>query len=366
MKRNFIISFITIVNLLIVISLMQGCGKNGSNVIKIGANLPLTGDFALYGQNDKKGIDLALSQIDPKYNIKVIYQDNQGTAKNAVLAANNLLNDNIKAVIDDAISGITLATIPIYTKAKVPMISTGATNPTLSGISPFFFRVWNSDAEEGVFAANAAIDTLKKSSAIILYINSDYGQGLKNVFEKKFQSLGGKIIDEISFEENIMDYRTIIAKFKNKNFDFIYLIGYAPQTGPFVKNLREQKVNATIFSTVATEDDNFLKLAGQYANGVIYVYNTKASGENYNNFVNSYRKKYNQDPQLLTDVGYDAMMIIYNAIKNGAKTGEEIKQYLADMKTYNGASGIIKFDKNGDVHKPMILKTIRNNKFINY
>ncbi len=345
----------------------QGCGKKEeADVIKIGANLPLTGEVAIYGQNDKKGIDLALAESELDIKIEVLYEDNKGTQKDAVQAANKLMNENVIAIIDDAISGISLATIPIYEKSNVPLISTGATNPALSGISRFFFRVWNSDAEEGKFAAEASFNNLGKRNVIILYLNSDYGLGLKNVFEEKYTSLGGKVKKTIAFDENLRDYRALVNQFKNESYDIIYIIGYAPQTGLLVKNIKEQRINKTILSAVTTEDQKFIELAGDASEGVIYVFNSMPTGENYNHFVSAYKNKYNEEPQLLTDVGYDAMKLILIAIRNGARTGNDVKDYLTNMDAYEGASGLIKFDERGDVHKPMVLKMIRHKKFLKY
>lgn len=115
---------------------------------------------------------------------------------------------------------------------------------------------------------------MSKRNTVILYLNSDYGLGLKNVFEKTFISLGGKIEVSIAFDENIRDYRAIINQFKNRTYDLIYIIGYAPQTGPLVKNIREQRIDKPILSTVATQDQKFIELAGNASEGVIYVFNS--------------------------------------------------------------------------------------------
>lgn len=346
--------------------LLYSCCHNNNNVVKIGANLPLTGELSLFGQNDKKGIDLALETSDIDLNVEIIFEDNKGSIKDAVNVANKLMNENLIAVIDDAISGISLATIPIYEKNKLPLISTGSTNPSLSGISPYFFRIWNSDTEEGDFAAKSAFNVLNKKIAVVLYLNSDYGLGLKNVFEKQYIALGGIVQASIAFDENTRDYRATITQFINLNYDLIYVIGYAPQTGPLVKNIREQRINKTILSTVATEDEKFIDLAGDASEGVAYVFNNTPNGANYEQFVNLYRKKYNEEPQLLTDVGYDATKLLLMAIKDGARTGEDVKNFLKNMDSYEGASGMIKFDENGDIHKPMKLKIIKNNKFEDY
>lgn len=347
---------------------MSGCNQtleNKERVISIGVILPLSGDYAVYGQNEKKGIDLALSKIDTtNFKIKVLYEDNKGTPKDAVTAIKKLAGEDVVAIIDDAISSITLSIVPIAEQYQIPIISTGATNPKLSGISQYFFRIWNSDSEEGSFAAKAAIHELKAKTASIIYLNSDYGDGLMNVFKEKFINEGGKIINIFSFNEKTNDYKNIISKINNNKCDLIYLVGYAPQTGLITKTLREYKNKTIILSTVATEDAKFIELAGIAAEGVYYVNNLPIQNDQLNQFRDSYLKMYNESPQMLTDVGYDALVLIISAIKDSTLIkGKDIVKYLNNMKVYHGASGEIIFDKNGDVHKPMMLKIIKDGTF---
>ena len=163
--------------------------ENVKDIIKIGAILPLSGDYAEYGQNDKKGIDLAVEKFketNPNFELVVIYEDNKGNPKDAVTAMKKMVIEKPIAIIDDAISSITLSLLPEAEKNKIVLISTGATNPELSGKSPFFFRVWNSDVEEGAFAANAIYNILKFKNTAIIYINTDYGIGLRDAFKKVF------------------------------------------------------------------------------------------------------------------------------------------------------------------------------------
>lgn len=343
------------------------CSVNENKKIIIGANLPLTGEYALYGQNVKKGMDLAIANSPFKDKVRINYQDNKGSTREAVSVAHNLVRANAITVIDDAISSISLATIPIFERNNITLISTGSTNPALSGVSPYFFRVWNSDAEEGIFAANAAYDILNKKQVVIIYLNTDYGVGLKNAFSEEFSRIGGENIDKISYEENIRDFRIITNQLSRINqYDLIYLIGYPSQTGVITRTIREQRINKTILSTVATQDSRFLELAQDAAEGVKYVFNSTPSGDSYTNFLQKYERKYGEKPQILCDVGYDAMSIILTALKNGIKSGTEMSEYLRTMGEIDGASGVIKFDENGDVHKPMVLMTIRNKEFVKY
>lgn len=361
-----------LVGLLTVVVIIWFSIKNNKHdpqakkTIYVAAILPLSGENALYGENDKKGIELALKNYQSdSIEIKVLYEDNKGTPKDAAIAVQKIGNENCIAIIDDAISTITFSIIPTAENKKIPIISTGATNPKLSGISPYFFRIWNSDIEEGAFAASSAKNELGKNTVSVIYLNTDYGIGLKEVFVKKFKELGGTVKSETSFDESEKNFKNIINK-TDFTAELIYLIGYGNQTGLIVRNIREQRKNNIILSTVATEDKQFLEKAGKFGDGIVYVYNAQVTNEEYVRFNEKYFAMYNSQPQILNDVGYDAMNIILNAIKSGVRSGESFKNYLREMGTHEGASGNIKFDENGDVHKNMILKTILGDKFIEF
>jgi len=362
----------TVVGLLAMSLLwIGGCSKQDSEGIRIGAILPLTGDAAEYGINDKRGIDLAVEQVNAAGGIKgrkleVIYEDCQMDAKLAVAAINKLGMQNIAAVIDDAVSTIALAMVPVANTNKQVIISTGASNPSLSGISPYFFRIWNSDAEEGVFAARAAFRDFGVKNAAILYINNDYGLGLYKVFSGEFSKVGGNIVVIESFEKDAKEFRGQITKIKKKALDVVYLVGYAAQTGIAAKQLREQGVTARIIGTVAMEDPQFVKLAGAASEAVVYPFPEPPSGEVVESFKQAYKKKYGKEPGLLSDCGYDAANLLILALQQNALTGDEIRSKLSIVKDYKGASGVISFDEKGDVHKPMIVKVIKDGKFVSF
>lgn len=354
---------------------LVGCRRGGQSYAKvveplrIGAVLPLTGDAAEYGNNDKKGIDLAVELLNAAGGIDgqkltVVYEDCQADAKLAVSAINKLGMQKVPALIDDAISTIALAMVPVATGNKQVIISTGASNPSLSGISPYFFRIWNSDAEEGVFAAKLVSSDLKAKNVAILYVNTDYGIGLSKVFSGEFSKMGGAIVCTETFEKDAKEFRSQATKLKEKSPDVIYLVGYAAQTGIAAKQLREQGVTARVVGTVAMEDPQFVNLAGEASEGVLYPFPQQPSGEAVGKFKASFRQKYNKEPGLLCDCGYDAANLIILALKQGARSGTDIQGRLAAVKNYDGASGIISFDEKGDVHKPMVVKTIKKGAFV--
>mgnify|MGYP001322878251 CR=1 FL=1 len=367
-------SSVLIIISILIASLMVfsfGCVKKEEKEIKIGAILPLTGDAAEWGSNTKNGIDLAVEKINNSggingRKIKILYEDTQGTPQNGAAAIQKLINiEKVQAVIDDSMSSVTLAMAPIAEKNKVVLLSTGATAPKISEAGDYIFRIWNSDDLEGKVSANFIYNELKFKNAAIFYINNDYGKGLESVFKKEFESLGGKILISENFGQSDTDFKTQVTKIKNIKAEAIYLVGYPKEISLILKQASELKINSKIIGTVTFEDPNIIKLAGKAAESVIYPYPVQPnkSDKVVSEFLTQYKEKYGKDPGITCDVGYDAVNMLAQAIISNGMKGEDIQKGLMMTKDFHGASGVMTFDKNGDVNKPIEMKTIKNGKF---
>lgn len=368
-------SAVFIVVSIVIASLMVfsfGCAKKEEKEIKIGAILPLTGDAAEWGNNTKNGIDLAVEKINNAggingKKIKILYEDTQGTPQNGAAAIQKLINiEKVPVVIDDSMSSVTLAMAPIAEKNKVVLLSTGATAPKISEAGEYIFRIWNSDDLEGKVSANFVFNELKFKNAVILYINNDYGKGLESVFKKEFENLGGKILLSENFGQSDTDYKTQLTKIKDMKPEVIYLIGYPKEISLILKQASELRVNSKIIGTVTFEDPNIIKLAGKAAEGVIYPYPVEPDKADkvVNEFLAQYKAKYGKEPGITCDVGYDAVNMLAQVIKFGnSMKGKDIQKGLMMIKDFHGASGVMTFDKNGDVNKPIGMKYIKNGTF---
>jgi len=341
-------------------------------IVKIGAILPLSGDVAVYGNNTKKGIDLAVEEINEAggingNKIKIIYEDSKADPKTGATAMYKLIENKVRAVIDNSVSSVALAIAPIGDKNKVVVLSTGSTNPKLSGISPYFFRIWNSDDLEGRLSAQFVKDSLHLSRAGIIYVNNDYGNGLCKVFSNEFKSKGGQVLNQESYEQGANDFKTQLAKIKANNVDVLYIAGYSRENATIIKQARELNINCQFIGTVTIEDKTIIEIAGQSAEGVIYPFpkDPDISNPTVSNFRKNFRAFYSEDIAITCDVGYDAVYLIAKAISLENNSGEGIKNGLNEISTYEGASGLIEFDKNGDVNKPMQFKIIKDGVFIN-
>ena len=345
------------------------------DVIKIGAILPLTGDVAVYGNNTKKGIDLAVREVNKNggingKKIEILYEDSKALPKEGVSAIQKLISKNkIQYVIDNSVSSVALAMVPLVDKNKVVLLSTGSTNPKLSGISKWFFRIWNSDAFEGKFTAQFISDTLGLKKIGIIYVFNDYGISLKDVFKKEIIKKGGKITVDESFKQNENDFKIQLTKIKNKNPQVIYIVGYSKEISNILLQIESLKIKSKLVGSVTMEDRQIIEIAGSSANGVIYPFpaepdTTKLSVAK---FQKSYFNEYNELHGITSDVGYDAVQLFAKAVEVGdGFSSENIRIGLMKIKNYYGASGLIEFDDNGDVSKPMIFKTIKNKKYVDF
>lgn len=359
-----VLSFVVIIGSLF----LNGCAKKEPETVKIGAILPLTGPGALWGNNTRKGAEIAVDEINRAGGINnkklvLISEDSKGEAKEGVTVIQKLINiDKVNAILDDAVSSVALANVPIITENKLPTISTGSTNPKLSGSSPYFFRLWNSDIEEAVISARFIASEKKFNKGVILYIRNDYGDGLQSAFEKEFAKYGGKILRKESFEPGAAYFREQLLKLRALKPQFIYLVGYPVEIPRVLVEMKKQKFDIPVITTAAIEDKSVIEQAKEAAEGVIYPYPKPAQTKITESFKQTYKQKYGEDPGSPAAEAYDAIMIFAEAFKKAGVEGQKVRDFISSIK-HEGASGLIEFDKNGDVHKPMEMKIIKAGKF---
>ncbi len=341
-----------------------GCNNNTSTTIKIGASLPLTGDFASYGKRARNGIDLAVSEINisKKYTdkIEIVYQDNKGGPKESVNIMNMFATINkYPIVIGGASSMETLAMLPIANVNDVVLISPISSSPDLS-MNDNFFRVCPSDAYQAVMMANW-LKELKLSNVALLYVNSNWGVSLKNQYIKNFEANGGKISIIESMNEGERDFKTQISKIIKANPEAIYCVSYGAEGGIILKQLKEFGYKKQIFGADVWSSPELLKSAGDAAEGVYLIKPAEYTGNRFVEFEKKYKAKYKENPDVYAAYSYDVAYIIAEALSNTDGSGKEVKRYLLKMNGFDGATGITKFDALGDCNtKQFVRLQIRN------
>jgi branched-chain amino acid transport system substrate-binding protein len=274
---------------------------------RFGAVLPLSGDIAEYGKRCKAGMDLAVEKVNGSGGINgrevsIIYEDTRGNAKDGVSALNKLVSvDDVKYVVGDVASSVTLAIEPIATRNKVILFSPAASSPKLTGISPFFFRDWPSDLFEATVLAEFVHKELKFKNVAILYVNNDYGLGLRDEFKRHFEELGGSISVSDAYEQGANDFRAQLAKIKDAAPEAVYLAGYHREMAQATKQMRELGITVQILGDADYGVEELLEISGSASEAAIYSipeYEPQRGSQTEKDFAASFYSAHKSNPTI--------------------------------------------------------------------
>lgn len=344
-----------------------------SKTINLGATFPLTGEVASYGQKAKRGIEMAMEDQNSKggilgKQIAVDFQDDRNDKKEAVSIMTKFATiDKVPVVFGSAGSSVSLAIAPLANRYKVILISPISSSSQLSTDGgDFFFRTVPADDLQAEVLSKWVFDSGAMRVAVV-YTNNSWGKPLAEGFQKKFEALGGQVINAEGVQENTADFRTIIVKLKGmKNLDAVVSPTYPKEGGVFVRQARELGLNVPLFGGDNWGSPEFRNIAGDAAEGVFYTAPSESTSPIFNDFAQRYKAKYGEDPDIFGAYSYDAAMAIFKAIE-AAGTTDAIKVREALLKvSFEGVSGEIAFRPNGDLRSEAFAKkTIKNGQVVN-
>jgi branched-chain amino acid transport system substrate-binding protein len=230
--------------------------------IKIGTILPLTGEAAVWGENVKTGIELAKEEINKKGGIngrklEIIYENGQCDSKTGVSAAQKLITvDKVQVIIGEICSSVTLAIAPIAKQNKVVLITPASSADSISQAGEYIFRNYprNSQFLDKIIEL---IEKLNKKKITILFVNNDYGVGLKDYALQKISK--EKIVLVEGHDQKETDFRTTLTKLKSINPDAVILATYYEDGALILKQAKEMKINALFLGTDAFDDPKVVK-----------------------------------------------------------------------------------------------------------
>src|SRR5215831_7222237 len=224
--------------LLGIFASVLSCTKGSSGEISIGEYGSLTGTTATFGQSTHNGILMAFDEINKAGGVlgkklKNYVEDDQSRPEEAATAATKLINQNhVVALLGEVASSRSLAAAPICQAASIPMVSPSSTNPRVTQVGNFIYRVCFIDPFQGKVMAKFAANTLKvKKVAILVDVRNDYSVGLQTFFRDNFKQLGGTIVSEQSYSEGDSDFHAQLTQIKSANPEAIYVPGYYTEVG---------------------------------------------------------------------------------------------------------------------------------------
>lgn len=344
------------------------CNKKDSNDV-IGVLFPMTGDAASYGEKGKKAIDLAVEMANKRGgNFKIIIEDSKANPKTGVSAANKLVKiDKVQAIVGDIVSSVTIPVANICETNKVVLIAPTSSAPAITEAGEYIFRVWPSDLAEGKAAGKYAKEN-NYNSVAILHLNNDYGISIAKIFSKSYLSGNNSVVIEKSYDKDQNDFKTVLSAIKKSKPDLIYIAGYYTDVAKIILQAKQMGIKSQFMGVTAIEDNEFLKIAKTSAEGIIYPlasgYDPNSKNKKSKQFTKEFISKYGYTPGWVEAHCFDAINIIFQAYENCNNcTGEDIKTFIENNTSFEGVTGKIVFDKNGDVIRKVIYKTVKDGKF---
>ncbi len=345
--------------------------------ISLGWIGPLTGDAAPYGVAIKRGTDLAVEEINASGKLgkplRIIYEDDQAKPTAGVAAFEKLTKvNNVSVVIQAAASSVMLAVMPIAEAAKVVYISPSCSSDKIRAEKmhnnyKYIFRTWPSDAYQAEVLARFAANALKAKKAAVLYINTEYGMGFKDVFAKQFQDAGGSVVLSEGFAEGTTDFRSLLTKMKDLSPNVVFIPSHYKEAAQLLKQAKELAVNVQFLADAALYSPELLKAAGNAADGLILTnpdWSPQSEKPQIKSFVEAFRKAYKQDPDVYAAAGYDLVFVLAEALREAKDiSADSIRQGLHQMKPYNGVTGELAFDSLGEVRWGFSIFHVQNGSF---
>lgn len=344
---------------------------------KVGAYLSLSGAETGFGTSTKEGIELAVEEVNAKggvkgKKIKIIFEDDKSNPQEASNKVLQLIDrDKVVALLGEVASSRSKAGGIVANKKKIPMITPSSTNPDVTQVGPFVFRVCFTDDVQGQMGARFVSEKLGKKKVAILFASDDlYSSGLANEFRTEAKKLGMEIVIEKSFLKNETNFTTYLNEIKSANPEMIYAPVYYNAMVPVARQAKAAGLAGSMFiGGDGWHDESLVDGAGEEMEGSFFTnhYSPDMPSENSKAFVKRYSERFKHEPSSLAAQGYDAALLLADAIGR-AKTDapEAIRDAIAETKGFQGATGAITINAERNADKPIVVVQIKGKKFTYY
>lgn len=348
----------------------EGGEEGNGQVVKIGVILPLSGSQAAYGKGIQEGLETALEEINKNNlagnnrKIELVYEDHAGEVKNAVSAAQKLIEaDNVIALIS-AVSQHSLAIAPIAEEGKVVLYTMASQASALNTAGDYIFKNDDDLTTLGKGAAELVFESGHKKAGIIYAIYNDATVDAANSFKEEFSELGGEVVAMEGIQKDETDFRTHLSKINSNNPTAIFINALTKDSGLILRQVMESNMQQKLFANGAVEDLQVVDAAGNAAEGLVFE---SFQGVPSQGFIDKIQNKFGHYPLRWTMEAYDGLRILAAAMLKAPEdaqiTSRLLKEKLYEIKTYEGTSGAMEFDDLGNARRPLLVKIIRDGKF---
>ncbi len=339
--------------------------------VKIGALLPLTGGVSAFGELVKKGIDLAKEEKPTVLGqpVEVVYMDTKSEKTEAANGASRLIDkEKVVAIIGEVISGNSLAAGQIVEQKKIPMVSPSSTNPLVTQGKKYVSRVCFIDPLQGTAMAEFALRNLDLTKvAVLTDVEQDYSVGLTYYFEQRFTKYGGKVL-KLQYKSGDQEFSAQISQALQFGAQAIAITGYYNEIALVAQQARAMGFKGHFLAGDGADAPEIITIGGKAVDGLYltdhYHPDAKMTARS-EPFVKAFEKKYSVKPSTLSALGYDAYMLVLDAIERAKSTDpEKIAQAIRATRNFQGATGVITLDETGNPLKSVAILQIKDGKFV--
>ena len=328
-------------------------------LIKIGGLFPMSGPGAYFCSQDKQGIELAIEQFNKAgvngYKLEVKFEDSACSPLPATQAAKRLLEQyKPLVVVGEECSDATLAVMPVMEQAKVPLLNAGSSSIKITDPgNPWTFRIMPNEVMQGVDIATHAYKRLNARTAVLLYENTNAGIGNAKVFGDTFKSLGGQILADIGFGRDVNDFTSIATRITGLGkVDVIPTYTLEGQGLRITQALAQAGVTKggggqSIQLGTIWLPFGFEQKAGKASLGYVRIvqFDPTDKREVVQDFIRTFKAKYNQDPTHINAHAFDQILLIADVVRRGATDAQSVRDIMAGTKNFSGVTGSVEFDK---------------------
>ena len=369
MKRCMMIMMV-----IVLVAAPFALGSAFAKTLKIGTMSPLTGPYAADGNDIANGVKTAVAVITaeggiPGYDkIEVTPEDTACDPRQAVAAANKLINEKVVGVVGAYCSSSTIPASEALAEEDIPMLTPASTNEKVTerGLK-YMFRVCGRDDDQSKIAGAFIKNYLKAKTIYIVDDKTTYSQGLADNVEKQCESLGVKVLAHDHVNQGDKDFSAVLTKIKQAAPDVFYMSLQNSASGSLMAiQAKRFALKATILTQDAVYHPQFLEIAKDAAEGTYLTFGfTDTNTPAYKKYLNAYEPKFGK-PGSYSGYAYDAAYVLLKAIKEAGSTDPaKIKAAIMKM-DFQGATKQIKFKANGDSGSDYVIWKVVNGQFKPY
>jgi branched-chain amino acid transport system substrate-binding protein len=355
----------------LVLALLAGCGKP----VRVGAIISRSGAASFFGEQVARGFDLAVEQVNSAGGIsgrklELLYRDDSTNPEIGLAALRELVeHERVSTVLGAVSSTVTLRLAPYCERNHVVLISPSASAPQLTGAGDYIFRTYPSDVLEGVSMADFARD-LGLDRVAVLAADNAYGESLARAFEDRLNASGGSVVASLTFPEgDATAIANAVATLPGLAPRGLYIPAYVGDVATVLKLLNATRLRPILLGTSAAAPE-LVRAAGPAAENLVFpmsVFDATADSAAVRSFAAAFAARYSAEPDVYAAHAYDTVRVLAAAMeRQGSVDAEGIRDALLHIDDYDGATGRLAFDRNGDVVQYPRLYVVRGGQVVPY